>query len=87
MDGDGYLLAPHSQLWLTPGHSEEDASLIVEADDGLYAMTHMWWLSDRTPEIDPYAFDQAALERNRERVLAVADVVIPGHGAPFRVRG
>jgi glyoxylase-like metal-dependent hydrolase (beta-lactamase superfamily II) len=85
-DGDGYRLSPHSQLWLTPGHSEEDASLIVEADDGVYAMTHLWWHADRTPALDPFASDQAALERGRERVLAAADVVIPGHGAPFRVR-
>jgi glyoxylase-like metal-dependent hydrolase (beta-lactamase superfamily II) len=87
MPGDGYHLSPKSQLWLTPGHTQEDASLIVEADDGVYAMTHLWWHADRTPAIDPYASDQAALERNRERVLAVTDVVIPGHGAPFRVRG
>lgn len=85
-DGDGYRLSPRSQLWLTPGHSEEDASLIVQADDGVYAMTHLWWHTDRTPALDPFASDQAALERGRERVLAVADVVIPGHGAPFRVR-
>jgi hypothetical protein len=25
------------------------------------------------------------LERHRDRVLAVADIVIPGHGDPFRV--
>jgi glyoxylase-like metal-dependent hydrolase (beta-lactamase superfamily II) len=86
-DGDGYHLGPRSQLWLTPGHSEEDISLIVEADDAVYAMTHLWWHSDRTPQIDPFASDQAAIERGRERVLAAADVVIPGHGAPFRVRG
>ena len=49
-------------------------------------MTHLWWGADRTPEIDPYASDQAALERGRERVLAAADIVIPGHGGPFRVR-
>jgi glyoxylase-like metal-dependent hydrolase (beta-lactamase superfamily II) len=85
-DGDGHRLGPHAQLWLTPGHSEEDASLIVEADDGVYAMTHLWWHADRTPVTDPYAPDMAACDRNRERVLAVADVVIPGHGAPFRVR-
>jgi glyoxylase-like metal-dependent hydrolase (beta-lactamase superfamily II) len=85
-DGDGHLLAPHSALWLTPGHTEEDATLVVEADDGVYAMTHLWWHADRTPEVDPIAFDQAAIERGRERVLAAADVVIPGHGAPFRVR-
>jgi glyoxylase-like metal-dependent hydrolase (beta-lactamase superfamily II) len=87
IEGDGHLLAPNSQLWLTPGHSEEDASLIVQADDGVYAMTHLWWHSDRTPQEDPFASDQLALERNRERILAAADVVIPGHGAPFRVRG
>lgn len=85
--GDGYRLSPHSQLWLTPGHTEEDASLLVEADDGIYAMTHLWWNSDRTPVLDPVASDQVALERGRERVLAAADIVIPGHGAPFRVRG
>jgi glyoxylase-like metal-dependent hydrolase (beta-lactamase superfamily II) len=85
-DGDGYQLAPHSTLWLTPGHTEEDATLVVNADDGVYAMTHLWWHADRTPVEDPIAFDQAAIERGRERVLAAADVVIPGHGAPFRVR-
>jgi glyoxylase-like metal-dependent hydrolase (beta-lactamase superfamily II) len=85
MPGDGYRLSPKAQLWLTPGHTAEDASLIVEADDGVYAMTHLWWRADRTPELDPYADDQQAIEAGRERVLAVADLVIPGHGGAFRV--
>jgi glyoxylase-like metal-dependent hydrolase (beta-lactamase superfamily II) len=85
MPGDGYRLSPKAQLWLTPGHTQEDASLIVEADDGVYAMTHLWWHADRSPEIDPFADDQPAIDAGRERVLAVADVVVPGHGAPFRV--
>lgn len=86
-DGDGWQMTEHAQLWLTPGHSNEDASLIVTADDGVYAMTHLWWRQDRTPEIDPYAPDQKVLEIHRARVLAVADVVIPGHGESFRVKG
>ena len=86
MPGDGYRLSPHAQLWLTPGHTQEDASLIVEADDGVYAMTHCWWHADRTPEIDPYGDDQDAIMAGRARILEVADVVIPGHGAPFRVQ-
>jgi glyoxylase-like metal-dependent hydrolase (beta-lactamase superfamily II) len=73
-------------MWLTPGHTEEDTTLVVEADDGVYALTHLWWRPDRSPTVDPTAFDQAALERARERVLSVADVVIPGHGDRFRVR-
>ena len=86
MPGDGYRLSPKAQLWLTPGHTQEDASLIVEADDGVYAMTHCWWHGDRTPEIDPYCRDQAVLAGSRKRLLEAADVVVPGHGAPFRVR-
>jgi glyoxylase-like metal-dependent hydrolase (beta-lactamase superfamily II) len=85
-DGDGYLVSPAAQLWLTPGHTGEDVTLVVRADDAVYAMTHLWWHEDRTPAIDPYADDQAAIERGRARVLAVADIVVPGHGAPFRVR-
>jgi glyoxylase-like metal-dependent hydrolase (beta-lactamase superfamily II) len=84
-DGDGYRLAPRCSLWLTPGHTEEDATLVVEADDAVYAMTHLWWREDRSPEVDPLGTDQAAIERGRARVLGAADVVIPGHGGPFRV--
>jgi glyoxylase-like metal-dependent hydrolase (beta-lactamase superfamily II) len=83
-DGDGYRLSPNAQLWLTPGHTAEDASLVVEAGDGVYAMTHLWWHADRTPEVDPLGDDQALIERGRARILAAADIVIPGHGAAFR---
>lgn len=86
-DGDGYRLSAHAQLWLTPGHTNEDASLIVEADDAIYAMTHLWWREDRSPEVDPVADDQEAIEAGRARILATADIVIPGHGGAFRVRG
>jgi glyoxylase-like metal-dependent hydrolase (beta-lactamase superfamily II) len=82
--GDGHRLSGKAQLWLTPGHTEEDASLIVEADDGTYAMTHAWWRADRTPEVDPFAPDQGILQTSRARILAGADIVIPGHGQPFR---
>ncbi len=83
-DGDGTKLGPRSTMWLTPGHTPEDATLVVEADDAVYAMTHLWWREDRTPEVDPIG-DQAFIEPNRARVLAAADIVIPGHGGPFRV--
>ena len=85
-EGDGYAPSAHTKLWLTPGHTEEDASLIVGADDGVYALTHLWWRTDRSPDVDPLAADQAAIVQGRARVLAVADIVIPGHGAPFKVR-
>jgi glyoxylase-like metal-dependent hydrolase (beta-lactamase superfamily II) len=85
--GDGWRMTPGTQLWLTPGHSEEDATLVVEADDGVYALTHLWWFPDRTPAIDPLAPDQDLLDFHRKRVLEAADIVIPGHGEAFRTRG
>jgi glyoxylase-like metal-dependent hydrolase (beta-lactamase superfamily II) len=85
-DGDGYRISPRATVWQTPGHTEQDASLIVEADDGLYAMTHCWWHTDQTPEIDPFCRDPAVLARSRQRILDATDVVVPGHGEPFRLR-
>jgi glyoxylase-like metal-dependent hydrolase (beta-lactamase superfamily II) len=85
-DGDGYRLSPNTELWLTPGHTEEDATLIARTALGTYAFTHAWWRADRTPEVDPLAADQEALERSRARILAGADVIVPGHGGPFRAR-
>jgi glyoxylase-like metal-dependent hydrolase (beta-lactamase superfamily II) len=84
--GDGYQLGPHTQIWLTPGHTREDASLIVDTPDGRHAFTHVWWRSDRTPAADPYTTDLAELAKNRQRILEGVDIVIPGHGAPFKVR-
>jgi glyoxylase-like metal-dependent hydrolase (beta-lactamase superfamily II) len=86
-DGDGHHISPHAEVWCTPGHTEEDATLVVRAEDGVYALTHLWWRGDRTPEVDPLAWDQAALERGRARLLGGGiDIVIPGHGEPFRLR-
>ena len=59
---------------------------MVDTADGRQAFTHLWWRSDRTPEVDPYATDPTELVRNRRRLLDGVDIVIPGHGAPFRLR-
>ena len=32
----------------------------------------------------PVAEDAATLHRSRARILAIADTIVPGHGAPFR---
>jgi glyoxylase-like metal-dependent hydrolase (beta-lactamase superfamily II) len=65
----------------TPGHTEEDASLIVRADEGIYVLTHLWWPDEMTPDTDPLAWDQAQLDARRQQVLAIADWIIPAMGA------
>ncbi|MEO8252188.1 MAG: MBL fold metallo-hydrolase [Chloroflexota bacterium] len=82
-DGDGYQVSDHVRLILTPGHTNEDLTLLVETDAGVVACTHAWWRADRTPDVDPLADDQRALEASRARILAEADQVVPGHGEAF----
>jgi glyoxylase-like metal-dependent hydrolase (beta-lactamase superfamily II) len=82
--GDGHHLSESVRVIETPGHAKECAALIVETADGTVALTHAWWFADMTPVEDPLAWDQAALERSRELLLGLADVVIPGHGPAFR---
>jgi glyoxylase-like metal-dependent hydrolase (beta-lactamase superfamily II) len=68
----------------TPGHTEEDITTLVEADEGVVAFTHLWWTMDG-PSEDPYAPDPAVLHASRDRLLGIGvATIVPGHGPPFR---
>ncbi len=83
---DGYEIASGIKVLKTPGHTKEDATLIVETVNGTYAFTHLWWTQDKTPEKDPIAWDQKLLDENRVKIDKIADWVIPGHGKMFNNR-
>ena len=83
VESEGRVLSPSVTLIRTPGHSNEDISTVVGTPDGVVVLTHLWWTA-ATPIEDPYAPDPALLRASRARVLAFADLVVPGHGAPFR---
>jgi glyoxylase-like metal-dependent hydrolase (beta-lactamase superfamily II) len=84
--GEGYELAPGVSIMLTPGHSEEDASLVVRTREGVQVLTHCWWWEGFPVDVDPRGWDDQKLAESRRKVLAVADVIIPCHGAPFPAR-
>jgi glyoxylase-like metal-dependent hydrolase (beta-lactamase superfamily II) len=79
---EGYELSPSIRLIETPGHTPQDITTLVGTSDGVVAFTHLWW-SAAGPAEDPLADDMAAIHRNRERVLQVATLIVPGHGAAF----
>lgn len=81
--GDQFEIAPNVTVMRTPGHTDEDASLIVAAKDGTYVFTHVWWNENMQPEIDPLAEDQNSLVESRKKILEIADYIIPGHGKMF----
>jgi glyoxylase-like metal-dependent hydrolase (beta-lactamase superfamily II) len=78
-----FALTPSVRLVPTPGHTAEDITTLAATPDGIYACTHAWWGPDG-PEEDPLATDQGALVASRDRILAVATVIVPGHGPAFR---
>jgi len=81
--GDDYEMAKNVIVMRTPGHTHEDASLLVKAKDGAYVFTHVWWNENMQPEIDPLAEEHKKLVESRGKVLAIADYIIPGHGKMF----
>ena len=80
---DGVQLTPSIRLLATPGHTPQDITTLVGTADGVVALTHLWWMAEG-PEEDPYSTDRVQLREQRERVLDLATLVVPGHGAPFR---
>jgi glyoxylase-like metal-dependent hydrolase (beta-lactamase superfamily II) len=80
---DVYDLSTSVRMLLTPGHSPQDITTLVETDDGMVACTHLWW-SEKGPADDPYALDREVLRASREKVLALNPfLVVPGHGGSF----
>ena len=82
-DADGVQLTPSVRLLATPGHTAQDITTLVGTPDDVAALTHLWWTADG-PADDPYTPDRELLRAQRERVLGLATLVVPGHGAPFR---
>jgi glyoxylase-like metal-dependent hydrolase (beta-lactamase superfamily II) len=80
---DSSRLSPSVRMLLTPGHTPEDVTTLVETEQGLVACTHLWWSQDG-PADDPFAADRDLLRASREKVLALNPaLIVPGHGAPF----
>jgi glyoxylase-like metal-dependent hydrolase (beta-lactamase superfamily II) len=83
LTGDTSELSPSVRMLLTPGHTPQDVSTLVETDDGLIVCTHLWWFQ-QGPADDPFAPDREVLRASREKVLALRPaLIVPGHGAPF----
>lgn len=80
---NNYDIAPGVTVVRTPGHTDEDASLMVDTAEGIYALTHLWWTPGYEPKEDPLAEDAHGIEHSRKIVSAQADWIVPGHGALF----
>jgi N-acyl homoserine lactone hydrolase len=81
-------LGPGIRLIHTPGHTRGSMSVVVEADDARYVIA-----GDAMPtkgNYDRWAppginYDAVTALRSMGRIVDEAEVVVPGHGAPFSV--
>ncbi|MEU8841014.1 MBL fold metallo-hydrolase [Streptomyces roseus] len=86
------ILVPLAELGLGPeditdvvlSHRQGPGTLLAGTGTGVVAFAgDLWWHADGPAE-DPVASDREVHRASRLRVLAVADLIVPGHGSPFR---
>ncbi len=73
------------KLIKTPGHSEDSITLLVKTEKGTIAICGDVFFKKNYPKDDPYASDKLLLKKSRQKLLEIADFIIPGHGDIFKV--
>lgn len=70
----------------TPGHANTGISFIVNTSEGKIAVVgDVFWKEDY-PEEDPYADNPKKLKESREKILKIADWIVPGHADMYKVK-
>ncbi|XP_059483267.1 metallo-beta-lactamase domain-containing protein 1-like isoform X2 [Neocloeon triangulifer] len=92
-DGKEFLIEPKVKVVCTPGHTLDSVTVLVETgidEKGLVAITGD--LFEREADIEfPNLWRELAgsqnpeeQEKNRKKILEIADFIIPGHGPMFQ---
>lgn len=79
------LLTCNTKIIQTPGHTDEDISVLIETKEGAIAVVGdlFFFKQDDTPE---FIHDEVKLRESKEKILALADYIIPGHANTFKVK-
>jgi len=98
---DGELISTGVRAMATPGHSPDSISLVVDApahlldeDEMAPATRRVVIAGDALPTLGNFQkkvppalhYDRALAVASMDRIIEIADVVIPGHDRPFLVR-
>jgi glyoxylase-like metal-dependent hydrolase (beta-lactamase superfamily II) len=93
---EGKVPGTNLEVILTPGHTHEHAALLATTDKGTLVIAGdvFWWTDEeeqQTADVevlinkeDPFTKDWEALKASRQKILEIADWIIPGHGKMFR---
>jgi len=70
----------------TPGHNQTSITLLVKTDKGTIAICGDVFWKENLPEIDEYADEPEKLKKSREKIIKLADYIIPGHADIYEVK-
>ncbi len=70
----------------TPGHSYDSQTMLVKTEEGLVAICGDVYWKENWPVIDEYASKLNQLAESRDKILKVADFIVPGHGLMYKVK-
>ena len=95
---EGKIPNTNIEIIKTPGHDQFHCSVLAETEDlgkVVVAGDVFWWADGEEQKTDkqnllehkdPYVKDEKALKESREKILNLADCIIPGHGKMFKVK-
>ncbi|CAD5213102.1 unnamed protein product [Bursaphelenchus okinawaensis] len=86
-------LTPNIEVWKTPGHTQHDLSVLVHnvpnygtmAIVGDLIPAEVMLSQKKDPIVEEGVWDTTIKRQNANLIICMADWVVPGHGAPFRV--
>ncbi len=94
----GKILETDIEIVKTPGHDQFHCSVLVKTKNlgsVVIGGDVFWWADGEEQKTDnksllehkdPYVKDEKLLRESREKILNLADYIIPGHGKMFKVK-
>jgi glyoxylase-like metal-dependent hydrolase (beta-lactamase superfamily II) len=76
-------IAPQTKVIQATGHTDEDLTVIVDTDDGVYGVVGDLFKNE-DEDVD-FCTDETKLKESQIKVRALSDFIIPGHGKTFKV--
>lgn len=91
---EGDLIAPGVWIMATPGHCMESISVVVEVDDAASQIKTIVISGDALPTFGNFLkkvppalhVDRDLAIASMQRIIALSDIVVPGHDFPFSIR-
>ncbi len=91
---EGDFIAPGVRIMATPGHCMESISVVVEVDNAASQIKTIVISGDALPTFSNFLrkvppalhVDRDLAIASMQRIIALSDIVVPGHDFPFSVR-